>query len=89
MSRIVLTKKIICCLAVKRYGVCVKVMPSEVFDVDQFIDISGRADSCAMKRLGKVVKLRLRTPRRLYTMKIEPARAEEVIKKLQCPVREI
>jgi len=35
------------------------------------------------------VKLKLRTSRRLYTLKVEPAKAEEVIKKLQCEIREI
>jgi hypothetical protein len=35
------------------------------------------------------VKLKLRTPRRLYTLKAEPAKAEEIIKKLQTEIREI
>jgi ferritin-like protein len=64
-------------------------MPSEVSDVDQFVEISGRADSCAIKRLRNVVKLKLRTASRLYTLKVEPAKAEEVIRRLQCEVREV
>lgn len=64
-------------------------MPSEIFDSDKFVEISGRAEYCAVKRLKDIVKLKLRTPKRLYTLKIEPARAEEVIKKLQCEIREI
>lgn len=64
-------------------------MPSEIFDVDKFIEISERAEFCAIKRLKDVVKLKLRTPRRLYTLKAEPAKAEEIIKKLQCEIREI
>jgi len=67
-------------------GDCV---PSEVFDVEKFVEISGRADYCAVKRLRDVVKLKLRTAKRLYTLKVEPNRAEEVIKKLQCEIREI
>jgi hypothetical protein len=35
------------------------------------------------------VKLKLRTPSKLYTLKIEPLKAEEIIKKLQCEIREI
>jgi hypothetical protein len=35
------------------------------------------------------VKLKLRTPGKLYTLKIEPLKAEEIIKKLQCEIREI
>ena len=64
-------------------------MPSEIFDSEKFVEISGRAEYCAVKRLKDVVKLKLRTPKRLYTLKIEPAKAEEVIKRLQCEIREI
>ena len=66
-----------------------KNMPSEIFDSEKFVEISGRAEYCAVKRLKDVVKLKLRTPKRLYTLKVEPAKAEEVIKKLQCEIREI
>jgi ferritin-like protein len=64
-------------------------MPSEIFDVEKFVEISGRAEFCAVKRLKAVVKLKLRTAKRLYTLKVEPNRAEEIIKKLQCEIREI
>ncbi|MGQ9551984.1 MAG: hypothetical protein ACUVUE_06100 [Candidatus Bathycorpusculaceae bacterium] len=64
-------------------------MPSEIFDVEKFVEMSGRAEYCSVKRLKEVVKLKLRTPRRLYTLKVEPGRAEEVIKRLQCEIREI
>jgi ferritin-like protein len=64
-------------------------MPSEIFDVDEFVDISGRADFCAVKRLSDIVKLKLRTASRLYTLKVEPGKASEIISRLQCEVREI
>ena len=64
-------------------------MPSEIFDVDKFVEISERAEYCAVKRLKDVVKLKLRTSKRLYTLKVEPSKAEEVIKKLRCEIREI
>ncbi len=64
-------------------------MPSEILDAERFVEISGRADYCAVKRLKKVVKLKLRTARKLYTLKVEPLKAEEIIKKLQCEIREI
>ena len=64
-------------------------MPSEIFDRDRFVEISERAEYCAVKRLKDVVKLKLRTARRLYTLKVEPVKAEELIKKLQCEIREI
>ena len=64
-------------------------MPSEIFDQNRFVEISERAEYCAVKRLKDVVKLKLRTARRLYTLKVEPVKAEELIKKLQCEIREI
>jgi len=64
-------------------------MPTEIFDVDKFVEISERAEYCAVKRLKDVVKLKLRTPRMLYTLKVDPAKAEEVIKKLRCEIREV
>ena len=64
-------------------------MPSEIFDVEKFVGLSEGAEYCAVKRLRDVVKLKLRTSKRLYTLKVEPAKAEEVIKKLQCEIQEI
>jgi ferritin-like protein len=64
-------------------------MPSEIFDPEKFVEISERAEYCAVKRLKDIVKLKLRTTRRLYTLKVEPTKAEEIIKKLQCEIREI
>jgi len=64
-------------------------MPSEISDPERFVEISGNAEYCAVKRLQGVVKLKLRTPSRLYTLKVEPLKAEEIIKKLQCEIREV
>jgi ferritin-like protein len=64
-------------------------MPAEVFDNEHFVKLSEHAEYCAVKRLKEVVKLKLRTPSKLYTLKIEPMKAEEIIKKLQCEIREI
>jgi len=64
-------------------------MPEEVFDSEKFVQISERAEYCAIKRLKKVVKLKLRTPSRLYTLKVDPIKAEEIVKKLRCEIREV
>ena len=64
-------------------------MPTEIADAEHFVSMSGRAEYCAVKRLKDVVKLKLRTPSKLYTLKIEPMKAEEIIKKLQCEIREV
>ncbi|MCS7120810.1 MAG: hypothetical protein RMJ07_02460 [Nitrososphaerota archaeon] len=63
-------------------------MPTEITDVEKFIELSGRAKYCLVKRLNEVVKLKLRTPRMLYTLKVEASDVEEIIKKLKCEVRE-
>jgi len=64
-------------------------MPEEITDVNKFVEISSRATYCNIKRLKNTVKLKLRTPNKLYTLKVEPINAEEVIKKLRCEIREI
>jgi ferritin-like protein len=64
-------------------------LPEEVTDVDKFIEISERAEYCNIKRLKRIVKLKLRTSRKLFTLKVNPAKAEEVVKKLHCEIREI
>jgi hypothetical protein len=63
-------------------------MPSEITDVDKFVTMSAKAKYCTVKRLKDTVKLKLRTPGQLYTLKIEPLRADEIIKKLQCEIKE-
>ncbi len=64
-------------------------MPTEILDTDEFVGLSEKAKYCAVKRLGDVVKLKLRTPKTLYTLKAEPTKAEEIFKKLKCEIREI
>jgi hypothetical protein len=64
-------------------------MPSEIFDVEKFIDMSANAKYCQVKRNKENVKLKLRTPSRLYTMKVEPINSDEIIKKLKCEIQEI
>ncbi|RLI34258.1 50S ribosomal protein L38e [Candidatus Bathyarchaeota archaeon] len=51
--------------------------------------ISERADHCRVKRLKDIVKLKLRTPRMLYTIKVTPSQAEEIIKRLNCRIVEV
>jgi ferritin-like protein len=65
------------------------IMPEEITNVDKFVEISARAEYCNIKRLKDTVKLKLRTPKKLYTLKVAPINAEEIIKKIQCEIREI
>ncbi len=64
-------------------------MPEEIFDVDKFVEIAEKAEYCNIKRLNREVKLKLKTPNKLYTLKINPTKAEEAIKKLSCEIREL
>jgi len=64
-------------------------MPQELFDMDKFIEVSNRATYCAIKRLRKTVKLKLRTSRSLYTIKVDPEKAEDIMKKISCEIREV
>ena len=64
-------------------------MPAEIKDVERFIELSELADYCLVKRSEDVVKLKLRTRRRLYTLKVKPEDAEEIISRLACEIREI
>ncbi|MEM0011210.1 MAG: 50S ribosomal protein L38e [Candidatus Bathyarchaeia archaeon] len=65
-------------------------MPAEIFDAKKFIELSEKAEYCVVKRLKKenIVKLKIRTPRMLYTLKVDPAKAEEILKQVKCEVRE-
>jgi hypothetical protein len=64
-------------------------MPEEIFDVDKFVQIAEHADYCNIKRLRREVKLKLRTAKKLYTLKVYPTKAQEIIKRLNCEIREV
>ena len=64
-------------------------MPREIFDVEKFIKLSEKASECRVKRLKNVVKLKLRTRRLLYTLKIDPEKAAEIIKRVKCEIVEV
>ncbi len=64
-------------------------MPTEVTDTDKFVALSAKAKQCNVKRLKDTVKLKLQTSTQLYTLKVEPLKADELIKKLKCEIEEI
>jgi hypothetical protein len=64
-------------------------MPAEVFDEEKFITLSAKAEVCYVKRAKEHVKLKLRTPKKLFTLKVTPGKAEELMKKLQCKTEEV
>jgi len=76
-------------VSMKAFNVENRRMPSEMFDVEKFVAMSAKAEICLVKRLKDTVKLKLRMPNRLYTLKVEPLKAEETIKKLKCKIEEL
>ncbi len=64
-------------------------MPAEITNADKFVDISEEALECRVKRSKDVVKLKLRTPSRLYTYKVKVDRADDVLKRLKCEIVEV
>jgi large subunit ribosomal protein L38e len=63
-------------------------MPAEVSDIEEFVRISERAEECRVKRREDIVKLKLRTPRKLYTIKLGAEQAADVLKRVKCEVIE-
>ncbi len=64
-------------------------MPAEITNTDQFVSLSEGALECRVKRSLDVVKLKLRTPKRLYTLKVKVDRADDVLRRLKCEVVEV
>jgi len=63
-------------------------MPAELTDDEEFVRIAERAVECSVKRLKDTVKLKLRTPAELYTIKVNPEKAAEMLKQIRCEVIE-
>jgi len=63
-------------------------MPKQITDVDKFLEMTEDAVECRVKRNTDAVKLKLRTSKYLYTLILEPQKAEEVIQQVKCQVVE-
>jgi len=64
-------------------------LPREILSEEEFFAVLERAEECRVKRLPDEVKLKLRTPRYLYTYKTDPSTAERLIAGLKIPVIDI
>ena len=67
----------------------VRPMPAEIANTDDFVGLSETALECRVKRSKELVKLKLRTPSRLYTHKVKVERADDVIRRLKCEIVEV
>lgn len=63
-------------------------MPKQINDIEKFLEMAEDAVECRVKRSSDQVKLKLRTTRYLYTLIVEPQKAEDIIKQLKCPTVE-
>jgi hypothetical protein len=64
-------------------------VPAEISNIDSFTKIAENAEECRVLRYVDVVKLKLRTPKKLYTMSMEPSKADAFLKNLKCKVVEL
>ena len=64
-------------------------MPKEISDAEEFIELSEDAEECRIKRNPDNTKLKLRSGRYLYALKLDPDEAQSVISRLNCPTVEI
>ena len=67
----------------------VKTMPTEVTDVTSFTKLAEKAETCRVMRQGNQVKVKLRTEKRLYTIKLGAAEADSLLKNLKCKIVEL
>lgn len=63
-------------------------MPREVRSEEEFRKLIEKASECRVVRRGEKVKLKLRTPKVLYTFVTTPEVAERILKEIKLPVLE-
>jgi len=59
-------------------------MPKQISDVKEFIQLSNNAIECRIKRSEKFIKLKLRTPKKLYILKLDVKKSDDVLNKIKC-----
>lgn len=64
-------------------------MPREIHSEEEFLALVPLVIDCRVKRLPDVVKLKLRTPRYLYTFKCDPTTAERLLSGLKVPIVDV
>jgi len=66
-------------------------LPEELKSKEEFMATLSLASICYVKRVknSDVVKLKLRTKKRLYTFKTTPSEANNIVQNLNIPVEEV
>ncbi len=63
-------------------------MPKQIQDTEKFLAMSEDAVECRVKRGTDQVKLKLRTTKYLYTLVVDPQKAEEILAQIKCQIVE-
>jgi len=64
-------------------------MPKEIFDSEEFLTLAEKASECRIKRQGDLMKLKLRTNKQLYTIKLDSSDGEELLRRIDLPKVEL
>ncbi|MFQ5998266.1 MAG: hypothetical protein ACE5KO_03075 [Candidatus Bathyarchaeia archaeon] len=64
-------------------------MPKQIRNKEEFVKLSERSKNCLVKRSGEQVKLKLRTPKYLYTFVTSAEVADSLLEKIKCEVIEL
>jgi len=64
-------------------------MPKEILDPEEFVALAEDASKCIVKKNEDNTKLKLRTNRYLYTIKLDPDEADTLLGRIRCPKEEI
>jgi len=64
-------------------------LPKEIFDADEFLALTAGAQKCTVKRLNDVTKLKVKSKRYLYTIKLPSSEADELLGRIQCTKEEV
>ena len=65
------------------------IVPQEIFDKEEFLTLAEKASKCIIKKNLEQTKLKLRTNRYLYTIKLDTDEANDLLGKIGCPVEEV
>ena len=61
-------------------------MPVEIKDLSKLDEIIAQATECRVKRIGDTVKMKFRTKKTLYTIKVSVNEAEAIRARISVPI---
>jgi hypothetical protein len=61
-------------------------MPQEIKDLSKLDAIIAQSTECRVKRIGDMVKMKFRTKKKLYTIKVSVSEAEAIRARISVPI---